>query len=61
MYDHPDWWKEELEEMITAEDVKKKTPALEQLLIEAAKELGLKEAVLFDGTVINLVNKDQGE
>jgi len=45
--------------MITEEDIKKKTPALEQFLVDIAREVGAKEAVLFDGTVINLVNKEE--
>jgi hypothetical protein len=44
--------------MINDSDVKNKTPALEQFLLEIARETGAEEAVLFDGTVINLVNGD---
>lgn len=40
-------------------DVEKKTPALEKLLLELAKEAGAEEAVLFDGSVINLVNSEE--
>jgi hypothetical protein len=41
---------------LTLLDVENKTPALEQLLLKLAKEAGAEQAVLFDGSVINLVN-----
>lgn len=40
--------------MITDEDVEMKTPALEQFLLELAKEAGADVAVLFDGSEIDL-------
>lgn len=42
--------------MINEDDVKNKTPALEQLLIALAREAGAEKAILFDGSTINLVN-----
>jgi hypothetical protein len=49
--------KAELSKMdIGFDDVQKQTPALEDFLVEIAREAGATEAVLFDGTVINLVN-----
>lgn len=44
--------------MITLNDLQNKTPALEQLLLEAAREAGAEKAILFDGTTINLVNEE---
>jgi len=40
--------------MINFDDVKNKTPALEDLLMQIAKELGAEEAEMFDGSVRNL-------
>lgn len=46
---------------ITLDDVKNKTPALEELLLEIVKKAGAKRAVLFDGSIINLVKSSENE
>lgn len=46
------------ESQLTLADVKEKTPCLEQFLLEIAKGQGAKKAVLFDGSVVNLVKSD---
>lgn len=46
----------DLYEVLTLNDVKEKTPELEQFLLEIAKAAGAEKAIMFDGT-IKLLNK----
>lgn len=46
---------------ITKEDMEKDTPTFEQFLLEAARAVGAKTAILFDGSEVNLeVNSSDG-
>lgn len=45
--------------MITFKDVENETPALEQFLLEIARESGAKKAIMFDGSIVNLINSEE--